>query len=90
MRFFGGQFTDCFSRREPRSNLFAYAKGQLSDLPRKSTEPIALAEKMVPRTLQNFLSGVPSNVGLLRSELLPVGKSTSLRVRRKVAPFFCG
>ncbi|MBC8509076.1 MAG: IS701 family transposase [Chloroflexi bacterium] len=59
LKGFLGQFNDCFSRREPRSNLFAYVKGQLSDLPRKSIEPIALAAKMVPRTLQNFLSAVP-------------------------------
>ena len=59
LRGFLGQFNDCFSRREPRSNLLAYVKGQLCDLPRKSIEPIALAAKMVPRTLQNFLSAVP-------------------------------
>ena len=59
LRGFPGQFNDCFSRREPRSNLLAYVKGPLCDLPRKSIEPIALAAKMVPRTLQNFLSAVP-------------------------------
>ena len=33
-----------------------YVRGQLSDLPRKSVEPIALAEGVAPRTLQEFLS----------------------------------
>ncbi len=61
LKGFLGQFDDCFSRCEPRSNLFTYVKGQLSDLPRKSIEPIALTAKMVPRTLQNFLSAVPWN-----------------------------
>jgi SRSO17 transposase len=58
LKGFLGQFDDCFSRSESRSNLFAYVKGQLSDLPRKSIEPIALMTKMVPRTLQNFLSAI--------------------------------
>jgi len=42
-----------------RQNLRTYIKGQLSDLPRKSVEPIALAAKLPPRTLQFFLSSIP-------------------------------
>jgi SRSO17 transposase len=52
------EFDDCFSRSESRRNLRTYIKGQLSDLPRKSVEPIALAENVSPRTLQNFLSAI--------------------------------
>ena len=32
-----------------------YVRGQLSELPRKSIEPIALAAGLRPRTLQEFL-----------------------------------
>lgn len=53
------QFDDCFSRSEPRDNLKIYVQGQLSDLERKSLEPIALAAGIRPRTLQFFLSSVP-------------------------------
>ncbi len=35
-------FSDCFGRCEWRSSLGHYLRGQLSDLPRKSIEPIAL------------------------------------------------
>jgi SRSO17 transposase len=55
------KFDDCFSRSESRQNLRTYIKGQLSDLPRKSIEPIALADKLPPRTLQFFLSSIPWN-----------------------------
>jgi len=49
------EFADCFGRSEPRSHLGVYITGQLSDLQRKSVEPIALAAEMRPRTLQEFL-----------------------------------
>ena len=44
------QFDDCFGRPEPRQHLHHYIRGQLSDLPRKSVEPIALFNEVVPRT----------------------------------------
>jgi SRSO17 transposase len=53
---FLGEFADCFGRREPAEHLPTYIQGQLSDLPRKSIEPIALHFSMPPRTLQQFLS----------------------------------
>lgn len=62
-------FDDCFSRSEPRQDLLAYVKGQLSDLPRKSIEPIALAADMAPRTLQFFLSDIPWEHERLRDRL---------------------
>ena len=43
LRKFVGEFGDCFGRREPREHLYRYVQGQLSDLARKSVEPIALA-----------------------------------------------
>jgi SRSO17 transposase len=53
---FVGEFADCFIDPDTRYHLTEYVKGQLSDLPRKSVEPIALAMDVPPRTLQEFLS----------------------------------
>lgn len=53
---FLGRLDGCMSRREQRSSLRAYVRGQLSDLPRKSIEPMALAADLPPRNLQQFLS----------------------------------
>jgi SRSO17 transposase len=53
---FLGEFDDCFSRSEPRTDLRAYMRGQLSNLRRKSIEPIALEAGIPPRTLQFFFS----------------------------------
>src|SRR5205807_6520642 len=50
------QFADCFSRSEPRGHLANYIRGQLSDLPRKSVQPIADLTGTPRRTLQEFLS----------------------------------
>ena len=49
------EFDDCFARSGSRENLKVYVSGQLSDLPRKSVEPMALRAKVPPRTLQMFL-----------------------------------
>src|SRR6516165_9644714 len=53
---FLGRFDDCFQRKDTRAHLPVYIKGQLSDLPDKSVEPIAIKAGMAPRTLQEFLS----------------------------------
>lgn len=50
------KFDDCFSRKDTRKHLSVYVEGQLSDLDRKSVEPIALAAGVPVRTLQEFLS----------------------------------
>ena len=50
------QFHDCFPRRDTRAHLSVYVEGQLSDLPQKSVEPIALKGNVPPRTLQQFLA----------------------------------
>jgi len=52
---FVDQFSDCFGRSEPRGHLASYIRGQLSNLPRKSVEPIAAFVGVAPRTLQEFL-----------------------------------
>lgn len=56
LKTFLQEFDDCFSRSEPREHLRTYVDGQLSNLPRKSVEPMALAAGVKPRTLQSFLS----------------------------------
>ena len=53
---FLGEFADCFGRSEPREHLRHYVRGQLSNLQRKSVEPIALFNNLAPRTLQEFLN----------------------------------
>jgi SRSO17 transposase len=50
------EFHDCFDRKDTRAHLGVYVRGQLSDLPQKSVEPIALEAGIAPRTLQEFLS----------------------------------
>jgi len=50
------QFDDCFGRIEPTERLKTYVTGQLSDLQRKSIEPMADAASLPPRNLQQFLS----------------------------------
>jgi SRSO17 transposase len=50
------RFDDCFARKDTRAHLSVYVEGQLSDLPRKSVEPMALAANVPVRTLQEFLS----------------------------------
>jgi SRSO17 transposase len=49
------EFDDCFARSEPRGHLANYIRGQLSDLPRKSVQPIADFTNTPRRTLQEFL-----------------------------------
>src|SRR2546425_3842639 len=50
------EFADCFGRSESREHLGHYVRGQLSNLQRKSVEPIALFNNIAPRTLQEFLN----------------------------------
>src|SRR5262245_34789581 len=63
------QFADCFARGTTRAHLPAYVRGQLSDLPRKSAEPIALAQGVPVRTLQEFLALHRWDHGRLRDRL---------------------
>lgn len=58
-------FDGCFGRSEPAAHLRTYVKGQLSDLPRKSVEPMALAAGTPPRTLQQFLADTHWDQGLM-------------------------
>jgi len=49
------EFDDCFGRITARRHLDTYVQGQLSDLQRKSIEPMADAAGVPPRTLQQLL-----------------------------------
>ena len=49
-------FDDCFPRKDTRAHLPVYVSGQLSNIPEKSVEPIALHAGVPVRTLQEFLS----------------------------------
>jgi SRSO17 transposase len=56
---FHEHFRDCFSRSEPRDNFYRYMVGQLSDLERKSIEPISLrVEGGNARAMQRLISDV--------------------------------
>lgn len=48
-------FVSCFAQVRSGEHFFVYCRGLLSDLPRKSVEPIALAAGTAVRTLQEFL-----------------------------------
>ena len=50
------EFADCFARKDTRAHLKTYVYGQLSNLERKSVEPIADAAGVPVRTLQEYLS----------------------------------
>jgi len=49
-------FRACFARRDTFAHLGTYCRGLISDLPRKSVEPMALAAGSAVRTLQEFLT----------------------------------
>jgi SRSO17 transposase len=49
------RFRDSFGQDRTAKHFDTYCRGLLSDLPRKSVEPIALAAGTAVRTLQEFL-----------------------------------
>ena len=66
---FLGRFADCFARKDTRAHLGVYVRGQLSDLPEKSVEPVALEAGVAPRTLQEFLSQLKWDENRLRNRV---------------------
>ena len=56
LRKFLRRFDDCFPRKDTRAHLPVYISGQLSDIPEKSVEPIAINAGVPVRTLQEFLA----------------------------------
>jgi SRSO17 transposase len=51
-----GRFRACFGQKRIAAHFDTYCRGLLSDLPRKSVEPIALEAGNAVRTLQEFLT----------------------------------
>ena len=51
-------FADCFRRPAGRLLLAVYVRGLLSNVQRKNVESLALAQRVVPRTLQRFLESI--------------------------------
>jgi len=72
------EFDGCMGRVTNRRHLETYVAGQLSDLQRKSIEPIADAAGQPPRTLQQFL-------GLLRWDEASVRDRLQRRVAHRYA-----
>ena len=62
-------FDGCFVNEKTRHHLRVYVQGQLSNLLRKSVEPIALACGIAARTLQVFLKGALWDQSRLRDLL---------------------
>ena len=62
-------FRPCFLTKNTFAHLGAYCRGLLSDLPRKSVEPIALAAGCAVRTLQEFLTHHTWDHERMRDEL---------------------
>jgi SRSO17 transposase len=60
------EFRGCVKAQYNRAHLRTYVEGQISDLPRKSVEPIALAAGVAPRTLQEFVGLWRWDEGLVR------------------------
>lgn len=50
-----GRYRSCFVQKRTAAHFDTYCRGLLSDLPRKSVEPIALEAGTAVRTLQEFL-----------------------------------
>ncbi|MFO0847160.1 MAG: transposase [Gemmataceae bacterium] len=50
------RFRGCFRQARTAAHFGAYCRGLMSDLPRKSVEPLALAAGTAVRTLQEFLA----------------------------------
>jgi SRSO17 transposase len=59
LKTFHEKFADCFVRSEPREHFYHYMVGQLSQLERKSIEPIAVnvSGKERVRSMQHVVSG---------------------------------
>ena len=63
------EFDGCFANVRSQRHLATYVGGQLSDLHRKSIEPMADAAGVPPRTLQEFLSLARWDESMVRDRL---------------------
>ena len=64
-----GRFRTCFLQGRTAAHFDTYCRGLLSDLPRKSVEPIALEAGSAVRTLQEFLTTARWDQGRARGIL---------------------
>src|SRR5262245_13039217 len=64
-----GRFRGCFGQKRTAAHFDTYCRGLLSDLPRKSVEPIALEAGTAVRTLQAFLATARWDHGQARDAL---------------------
>ena len=64
-----GRYRPCFLQDRIAGHFDNYCRGLLSDLPRKTVEPIALASGTAVRTLQEFLVTASWDHGLARDTL---------------------
>jgi SRSO17 transposase len=62
-------YRSCFVTKNTFGHLGTYCRGLLSDLPRKSVEPIALAGGAAVRTLQEFLTHHAWDHGRMRDRM---------------------
>jgi SRSO17 transposase len=67
-----GRFEDCFGRRDTRAHFPVYVRGQLSELARKSVEPMALAAGVPVRTLQEFLTHLTWDEDRMRARVAEI------------------
>jgi SRSO17 transposase len=72
------EFDGCFANIRSQRHVATYIRGQLSNLPRKSIEPMADAAGVPPRTLQEFL-------GLARWDEAAARERLQRRVARRQA-----
>jgi len=82
LRKFLEMFDDCFDRKDTRAHLPVYIQGQLSNLPEKSVEPIALNAGVAPRTLQEFLSQLKWDNDKMRDRLQDIVRTEPVSSRR--------
>jgi SRSO17 transposase len=64
-----GRYRDCFLQKRSAAHFDTYCRGLLSNLPRKSVEPIALLAGTAVRTLQEFLVTSPCDHDHMRDRL---------------------
>jgi len=67
-----GRFGACFARRDTQAHFPVYVRGQLSELPRKSVEPMALAADSPVRTLQEFLTHLTWDENRMRKQVASI------------------
>lgn len=84
LRKYLGRFDDCFARRDTRAHFPVYVRGQLSNLGRKSVEPIALEAGVAVRTLQEFLSQLQWDQELMRDRLQQIVRDEHMKRKAEV------